>query len=147
MTDVRFICSGNTCRSPMAKVLFEAACRERGLPYQADSAGVNAQEGTAASDGAFFAMKERGLDLSRHVAQPLTAMLAREARLLITMGESYVAMVQQRCPTAVVLTFDPPIRDPYGSSLVHYRATAAELASRMPWVLTQLQAMEGKAEG
>ena len=141
MTDVLFVCSGNTCRSPMAACLFNDLCARRGLPYRADSAGLYALEGTPASDGAFYAMKERGLDLSRHVAQPLTLMAARDARLVVAMGAPYAARVLDRCPTARVTAFDPPVSDPFGGSLAVYRATADDLESRMAWVLAQLTAL------
>lgn len=140
MTDVVFVCSGNTCRSPMAACLFNALCRERGLPYTAESAGVHAAEGMPASDGAFYEMKARGLSLARHTAQPYTVMLARQARLVVAMSESIAMAARQRYPQAKVIAFDPPVRDPYGSSQEAYRATAAELEARMDWVMEQLGA-------
>ena len=140
MADVIFVCSGNTCRSPMAMCLFNDFCRRQGLPYRAESAGIFAAEGSPASDGAFFEMKARGLDLSRHVAQPLTGMLARGARLVVTMGEAYVPKARERCPGTRVVAFRPPVNDPFGGSATVYRATAEDLLSRLPWVLEQLQA-------
>ena len=145
MPDVVFVCSGNTCRSPMAAALFNDLCAKRGLPWRAESAGIHAAEGTPASDGAFFAMKERGLSLSRHVAQPLTNMLARDARLVVAVGEHIARVVRERSPSAHVVAFDPPVRDPYGSELADYRKTAEDLASRMAWVLEQLDGMEKPA--
>ena len=142
MIDVLFVCSGNTCRSPMAMVLFNALCVERGLPYRAESAGVHANQGNAASDGAFHAMKERGLSLARHAAQPFTLMLAREARLVVAMSESHAAIIRARYPAVRMVVFDPPIRDPYGGSITQYRATADALAARMEWVLEQLQQLD-----
>lgn len=139
MPDVLFVCSGNTCRSPMAATLFNAMCERRGLPYRAESAGLYAQEGNTASDGAFYTMKERGLDLSRHVAEPFSAKLAGDARLVIAMGEPYAQKVRERCPWAHVIAFNPPISDPFGDSLAEYRATAKELESRMEWVLQKLR--------
>ena len=145
MADVLFVCSGNTCRSPMAMCLFNALCERRGLPYRAESAGLYAAEGSAASDGAFFAMKGRGLDLSRHVAQPLSMALVREARLVVTMGEPYAARVRDRYPDAQVIAFNPSVSDPFGSSLAAYRLTAEDLASRMDWVLEKLRALDTAA--
>lgn len=144
MTDVLFVCSGNTCRSPMAACLFNALCEKRGLPYRADSAGINAIDGSPASDGAFFTMKSRGLSLSRHVAQPFTAVLAKEARLVVAVGESYAGIARQRSPQSRIVAFDPPVRDPFGSSLGDYQNTAADLERRMEWVLAQL-ALFGEA--
>ena len=139
MIDVLFVCTGNTCRSPMAMALFNALCVERGLPYRAESAGIHALDGAPASDGAFYAMKERGLTLSRHVAQAFTPRLAREVRLVVAMSEAHAEVIRQRYPDAHVAVMEPPIRDPFGGNIEQYRATADELQHRMPWVLEVLQ--------
>lgn len=140
MPDVIFVCSGNTCRSPMAAALFNDLCERRGLPWRAESAGIHAMEGTPASDGAFHTMKGRGLSLSRHVAQPFTAMLARDARLVVAMNEGIARVARERCPAARVVAFDPPVSDPFGGSMAAYRDTADGLARRMDWVLSLLAA-------
>ena len=139
MPDVLFVCSGNTCRSPMAMCLFNDFSARAGLAYRAESAGLYALDGMPASDGAFSVMKERGLDLSRHTAQSLTPALIRASRLIVTMSAAHSAGVLDRYPGARVTAFDPAIRDPYGSSLAAYRATADELSARMPWVLSHLK--------
>ncbi len=139
MADVMFVCSGNTCRSPMAECLFHAYCDRNGLGYRAESAGLYAREGDAASDGAFQVMRERGLSLARHIASALTAERVRSARLIVAMGDSYAAEIKRRYPNAPVIAFRPPISDPFGGSLAIYRKTADELASHMPWVVSQLK--------
>lgn len=140
MADVLFVCSGNTCRSPMAECLFHAYCDRNGLGYRAESAGLYAREGDAASAGAFQVMRERGLSLARHTASVLTAERVRSAQLIVTMGDSYAAEIRRRYPNAHVIAFHPPISDPFGGSLTVYRKTADELANYMPWVITQLRA-------
>ena len=142
MPDVLFVCSGNTCRSPMAAALFNALCIRKGLRYRAESAGLYALEGSPASDGAFYAMKERGISLSRHVAQPLSTKSAGDARLVVAMSASYAARVRERCPWARVVAFEPPIGDPYGGSPAEYCTSASELENRMEWVLAQLEAQD-----
>jgi protein-tyrosine-phosphatase len=140
--DMLFVCSGNTCRSPMAQCLFNDLCKKRGLPHRAESAGMYAREGDVATDGAFEAMKERGLSLARHAARPLTPMIIRDARLVVAMGENLAQAIRQKYPNARVIAFQPPISDPYGGSLAVYRATADELCSRMDWVLKQLESLK-----
>jgi protein-tyrosine-phosphatase len=138
MTDVLFVCSGNTCRSPMAECLFNDLCQKRGLPYRAESAGMNATEGNVASQNAFLAMKERGLSLARHVSRSLSMSAAKDARLVVAMNERLAQGVLLRYPEARVLYFQPSISDPFGGSLTVYRTTADELAGHMDWVLRQL---------
>jgi protein-tyrosine-phosphatase len=139
MPDVLFVCSGNTCRSPMAECLFNAVCERRGLPYRAESAGLQAREGDAASDGAFGEMRRRGLSLARHTARPLYAALVNGARLVVPMGESYARVILGRYPQARVAAFVPPVSDPYGGPPSVYRATADDLERRMDWVLAKLE--------
>ncbi len=139
MPDVLFVCSGNTCRSPMAECLFNALCEKRGLAYRAESAGLQALEGDLASDGAFTEMKRRGLSLANHTARPLYAALVKNARLLVPMGESHARAILSRYPAARVAALDPPVPDPYGGPPSVYRATADDLERRMDWVLAKLE--------
>lgn len=142
MADVLFVCTGNTCRSPLAEALFNDMCAKNGLPYHAESAGLYAREGEPASQNTYLVAKERGLNLSMHVSTPLSAAAVRNARLVVTMGEEAAATVRMRYPGAKVIAFHPPVSDPYGGSMAVYRATAAELDRQMPWVLQQLTQTE-----
>ncbi len=138
MIDVLFVCSGNTCRSPMAECLFNARCAALGLPYRADSAGLYARAGAPASDGAFAAMKARGLSLSRHAAQPATPALMRGARQIVAMSAAHAAACRERCPEATIEAFDPPIPDPFGGSDAVYRQTADALETAVEALIARL---------
>ena len=71
-----FVCTGNTCRSPMAAVIARREAAELGLQgFEVRSAGVGAFEGDRASGGAVRAAARNGLDLSQHGATQLTAEL------------------------------------------------------------------------
>lgn len=135
MIDVLFVCTGNTCRSPMAACLFNARCAALGLPYHAESAGLMAAPGLPASDGAWQAMRERGLSLERHAARPLTDALVRDAKRIVCMSPSHAQAVLQRYPDARVTSFQPPIADPYAGSLAVYRACADQLAVQLEALL------------
>lgn len=69
---VRFICTGNTCRSPMAAALYYKHLNENGVNYvQTESAGLAAYEGDKTSDNAIEVCKEVGVDISNHIAHRL----------------------------------------------------------------------------
>ena len=82
-----FICTGNTCRSPMAKVIAEAVFSN--MPISFASAGVAATSFSPASELALAAAKENGLDLSDHVSKAVTEGDLAESDLALTMTESH----------------------------------------------------------
>src|SRR3712207_8152954 len=67
-----FVCSGNTCRSPLAEAIARQQAAERGLDIDVSSAGISAWEGAPASDGALLVGMEHRADLGEHRSRPLT---------------------------------------------------------------------------
>jgi tRNA threonylcarbamoyl adenosine modification protein (Sua5/YciO/YrdC/YwlC family) len=96
---VVFVCTGNTCRSPIAEALFKKkladrlGCTVEELPargFLVISAGLAAMIGGAAADEAVEAACAYGADLSGHVSQPLTPELAAQADYLVAMTHSHL---------------------------------------------------------
>ncbi len=82
-----FVCTGNTCRSPMAQAIAERWLRRRGWDgVEIRSAGVSASPGGEASEGARVAAESGGLSLEGHVTTPLDTELVAWASLILTMG-------------------------------------------------------------
>jgi len=91
---ILFVCTGNTCRSPMAEVIARRRADDLGWRHvEVRSAGVGAFSGSPASGGALRAAEAAGLDLSGHRATLLTAALAAEADLILTMSPSHLMRV------------------------------------------------------
>jgi protein-tyrosine-phosphatase len=89
-----FVCTGNTCRSPMAEAI--ARQRVEGLGwtgFEVRSAGVGAHDGSPASDGAVRAARSHGLDLAGHSSTLLTPEEASAADLILTMSPSHLVRV------------------------------------------------------
>src|SRR6476619_4804339 len=129
-----FVCTGNTCRSPMAEAIARKITIERGLhDVEVMSAGTSAWDGAPASDGALLVGMERGLDLSQHRAQTLTRELVQNADLVLAMGPHHLERIEALGGTgkAYLLTdfasrgkSQRPVNDPIGGELDLYRATA-----------------------
>jgi protein-tyrosine phosphatase len=89
-----FVCTGNTCRSPMAEVVARDAIARRGWRHVAvRSAGVSAPAGMPASHFADAAVRDRGLDLSIHRSRPLDPELLEWADIILAMSPSHLAVI------------------------------------------------------
>ena len=129
-----FVCTGNTCRSPMAEAMARHLLQENGVDIEVYSAGVGAFGGQPASHNALAAMQEEGLDISAHKSQPTSPTLLGDAALVLTMTAGHLAMVNSICNNANAFTLmdyakntDDDIHDPFGGDLETYRATAAQI--------------------
>ena len=142
---VLFVCTGNTCRSPMAEAIFRRLAAERlGCPPEeieqhgvvVTSAGLAAWAGGPASAGAVEAAGELGGDLRGHESQPLTESLVQQADLILTMTASHRAALLAQFPEAGgrVVMLSPDRRDvidPIGGSLETYRSCALQIQAHL----------------
>ena len=91
-----FVCTGNTCRSPMAEVIARSEIKERGWDgFEVRSAGIGAFDGDIASGGALRAVVEHNLDLSGHRATLLTREVANWANLILVMSATHFMSVTE----------------------------------------------------
>ncbi|NLE29502.1 MAG: threonylcarbamoyl-AMP synthase [Phycisphaerae bacterium] len=123
-----FVCSGNTCRSPMAQALGQKFIAEKlhcaieelsNHRIHILSAGTFADRGMPASESAVFAMRRIGLDISGHTSRPVTPALVEQADLILVMSWAHKDFICNLVPTAcsrIKLLAETGVADPMGGS-------------------------------
>jgi protein-tyrosine phosphatase len=146
------VCTGNTCRSPMAEVLLKKRiadrlkCKieeldDRGVVVM--SAGISASPGCRAAVEAVQAMQERGLDLGQHESQPLSERIVRFADLILTMTRGHRDAILEAWPDAEprvqpISGGRGDVSDPIGGPLDLYRRCAEQLDAYLATWANQL---------
>ena len=143
-----FVCSGNTCRSPMAEALARKIAKRRGIEdLNVSSAGTNAWDSVPATDEALLVGMEREIDLTEHRARKLTPAIVSEADLIFVMTPGHLEQVKQLGGRGKVHVIDEyasgtanqGITDPYGGDLEAYRHTADILERELEKLFDRLR--------
>ncbi len=127
-----FVCTGNTCRSPMAQALFIrylASVRKKSL-YNVKSCGLHVLVGDTVSQNALLALKELGITDFSHKPTQLTPDMVKKADGIICMTDSHYNVLRQfgeKVKTVASLTGGEQVSDPYGGTLDDYMRCARYL--------------------
>lgn len=144
-----FVCTGNTCRSPMAEGLFrkllsdKLGCAEDSLVdrgYVVVSAGLSAPPGSPAAEEAIEALQQRNIDLSGHESQPLTERLLHYADHVYTMTRGHREAILSLLPeleerVQLLSRSGKDISDPIQFGLDEYIRCAGEIEGNLREIL------------
>ncbi len=145
---VCFVCTGNTCRSPMAAAVANHLAKEpiaslpealrayASLELEAFSAGILARDGDPIAENAVLALEDAGIlpdsdrDYHRHTAHRLTEEEAERYDLLVGLTREHALSLLLQFPSLVsrITCFPTDIPDPFGGSAAEYRACLAAIA-------------------
>ncbi|RUL89159.1 arsenate reductase/protein-tyrosine-phosphatase family protein [Tautonia sociabilis] len=151
-TIILFVCTGNTCRSPMAEALFKAMLADRlgcgpgeleARGWLVLSAGLSAMPGAPAAEHAVEVVAALGGSLSSHSSRRLTPEIVRAADRIVVMTRGHLDALLHHAPEAAgrARLLDPEgfdIDDPVGSDLTTYRETAEAIRRHLEHLLDEL---------
>jgi protein-tyrosine-phosphatase len=147
-----FVCSGNTCRSPLAHAIAERELGGLGWRVEVRSGGVSALSGTPASSGSLDAARRHGLDLSRHRSREVDEALIDWADLILVMSPSHLVRLAQLGGAGKAALLDAfaqgeeggddvgaGVPDPFGGDDEAYEETYRTLEELVPKALRRLE--------
>jgi len=161
MRRILFLCTGNTCRSPLAEVLCRQmlcqalGCSPQELPargFVVQSAGVAAFPGDPATELAIEVAAEYGANLTDHRSRPVNSELLEQATDVITMTHAHAAVLKYRYPgigpvPVPLCGDDEDLLDPIGGDLAVYRACAETIRKHLQRFLNEWISAESESHG
>lgn len=150
MKNILFICTGNTCRSPMAEGIMKDFLQSK-EPFSAvnvESAGIAVPFSTPASPHAVTVLKEMGIDIEDHASQLVTKPLLEKADLILTMTERHKQILISAVPDleGKIYTLkeyagqeELDIGDPFGGTKEVYRKVALEIKTIIKKIIDKME--------
>ncbi|MCL6577387.1 low molecular weight protein arginine phosphatase [Kyrpidia sp.] len=147
---ILFVCTGNTCRSPMAAALLRRLAKQRGYSLEVRSAGLAAVPGLPASEHAREVLRRRGVeDVEEHRSRSVAQEDVEWADVVLTMTEGHKRMMHARFPSAVSKVFTlneyawpgenaKDIADPFGGDVEEYARCLEEIEKALTALMDRL---------
>ena len=138
MKKIMFICSGNTCRSPLAEGLFKKYLQENNITdIEVSSAGVGAFPGDGVSINSILVASQRGIDISDHRARNINPEHLLTTDLFFCMSETHKAVLSKHCDENKIVVLNVP--DPFGRPIEVYEECAKMLEGQFSQIHERIQ--------
>ena len=138
MKKIMFICSGNTCRSPLAEGLFKKYLQENNITdIEVGSAGLSVFPGDEVSINSALVAMNRGVDISLHRARRVNLEHFAETDLFVCMTPSHANALSRYCFPSQIMTLNIP--DPYCQPIEAYEKCADSIEKEFPQILERIR--------
>lgn len=144
---ITFICTGNTCRSPMAEGIARNLINEKypDSGITVSSAGLNTFNGSPASQHSIDACREIGIDLLGHRSRRINPEIADNTDLFAVMTPTHAGFLRQcGVPSDKIVVLGSGVPDPFGGDLEQYRTCRDSLMKAVDTLLAELTARNGE---
>ncbi len=132
---IAFVCTGNTCRSPMAEAIFNDMAEKNGVCVRAESFGIATSTGLPVSENSVIACKEIGIDLSGKASTAVADAGIEKYEKFYCMSQSHAEMLMQFFLVQPEKIAVLGISDPYGGDIEVYRHCRDEIVNSVKEIL------------
>ena len=142
---ILFVCTGNTCRSPMAEGIFKKILSDKGITdIECSSAGIFAMTGDEVTPNSVKACERFGVDISNHRARRITEYILDEADKFVCMTQEHAASLSMFVPQEKIVVLGGGIPDPFGGDLETYIRCANMIKNALLLQFDDITAVSGK---